>query len=122
FVLSGVVCLCLVPPRRAGVSAAVPRLGGGAGWWVGIGVLLELLSFAGSVVLFRTVFVHGPGRIGWRESYQITMAGLAATRLFAAAGVGGVVLTAWALRRSGMAPRVVASRMVAFIVLLYVVF
>ena len=34
------------------------------------------------------------------------MAGLAATRLFAAAGAGGVALTAWALRRSGMeAPR-----------------
>ena len=33
------------------------------------------------------------------------MAGLAATRLFAAAGAGGVALTAWALRRSGMEPR-----------------
>ena len=50
------------------------------------------------------------------------MAGLAATRLFAAAGAGGVALTAWALRRSGMEPRLVACRMVAFIVLLYVVY
>jgi uncharacterized membrane protein YbhN (UPF0104 family) len=122
FILSGVGFLYFVLPRLAGVSATLHRLAGGDSWWIGIGVLLELLSFAGYVVLFRTVFVRGPGRIGWRESYQITMAGLAATRLFAAAGVGGVVLTAWALRRSGMARRVVASRMVAFIVLLYVVF
>ena len=43
--------------------------------------------------------------IDYRESYLITMAGLAATRLFAAGGAGGVALTAWALRRSGMAPR-----------------
>ena len=50
------------------------------------------------------------------------MAGLVATRLFAAAGAGGVALTAWALRRSGMEPRVVAGRMVAFIVLLYVIY
>src|SRR5271166_3177171 len=50
------------------------------------------------------------------------MAGVAATRLFATAGAGGVALTAWALRRSGMEPRLVASRMVAFLVLLYVVF
>ena len=50
------------------------------------------------------------------------MAGLAATRLFATAGAGGVALTAWALRRSGMAPRLVACRMVAFMVLLYVVY
>ena len=40
--------------------------------------------------------------IDWRASYEITMAGVAATRLFAAAGAGGVALTAWALRRSGM--------------------
>ena len=33
---------------------------------------------------------------------KITMAGLAATRLFAAGGAGGVAVTAWALRRSGM--------------------
>ena len=50
------------------------------------------------------------------------MAGLAATRLFAAAGAGGVALTAWALRRSGMPARTVACRMTAFIVLLYSVF
>ena len=61
-------------------------------------------------------------RINWRESYQITMAGLAATRLFAAAGAGGIALTAWALRRSGMEPRLVACRMVAFIVILYTVY
>jgi uncharacterized membrane protein YbhN (UPF0104 family) len=50
------------------------------------------------------------------------MAGLAATRLFATAGAGGIALTAWALRRSGMEPRLVACRMVAFIVLLYVIY
>jgi uncharacterized protein (TIRG00374 family) len=60
--------------------------------------------------------------VGWRESYQITMAGLAATRLFAAAGAGGVALTAWALRRSGLEARLVAARMVAFLVLLYSVY
>ena len=70
--------------------------------------------------LFRAVFVRGGSPIGSRESYQITMAGLAATRLSAAGGAGGVALTAWALRRSGMEPRLVACRMVAFMVLLYV--
>jgi uncharacterized protein (TIRG00374 family) len=74
------------------------------------------------MMLFRAVFVRGDSRIGWRESYEITMAGVAATRLFAAAGSGGVALTAWALRRSGMERRVVACRMVAFMVLLYAVY
>jgi uncharacterized protein (TIRG00374 family) len=52
----------------------------------------------------------------------MTMAGLAATRLFAAGGAGGVALTAWALRRSGMERREVAERMIAFLVLLYGVY
>ncbi len=95
---------------------------GGDTWWIAIGVFLELLSFAGYVVLFRAVFVRGPSLIGWRESYQVTMAGLAATRLFATAGAGGIALTAWALRRSGMESRLVACRMVAFMVLLYVIY
>jgi uncharacterized membrane protein YbhN (UPF0104 family) len=122
FILSGVGFLYFVLPKLAGVGTTVHRIERGDSWWIAVGVVLELASFAGYVVLFRAVFVRGAGRIGWSESYQITMAGLAATRLFAAAGAGGVALTAWALRRSGMAPRLVACRMVAFIVLLYVVY
>ena len=61
-------------------------------------------------------------RIDWRASYEITMAGLAATRLFAAAGAGGVALTAWAVRRSGMEAGLVARRMIAFLVILYGVY
>jgi uncharacterized membrane protein YbhN (UPF0104 family) len=61
-------------------------------------------------------------RLNWRVSYEITMAGLAATRLFAAAGAGGIALTAWALRRSGMEPRLVGCRLVAFNVILYTVY
>lgn len=64
----------------------------------------------------------GAPRIGWRESYQITLASLAATRLFAAAGAGGMALTAWALRRAGLGPRTVAARMLAFLALLYGVY
>ena len=66
--------------------------------------------------------VRGESRIDWRESYEITMAGLAATRLFATAGAGGIALTAWALRRSGMEPRLVACRMIAFLAILYGVY
>jgi uncharacterized membrane protein YbhN (UPF0104 family) len=126
FVLTIVGFMYFVLPKLAGVGATLHHIENGDGWWIAIGVVLELLSFAGYVVLFRAVFVgrdaHPPGPIGWRESYQITMAGLAATRLFATAGAGGIALTAWALRRSGMEARLVACRMVAFIVLLYAVY
>ena len=126
FILAGVGFLYFVLPKLAGVGTTVHEIEGGDTWWIVIGVFLELLSFAGYIVLFRAVFVGigacPPGRIGWPESYEITMAGLAATRLFATAGAGGIALTAWALRRSGMEPRLVACRMVAFIVLLYVIY
>jgi uncharacterized membrane protein YbhN (UPF0104 family) len=122
FVLSAVAFLYFVLPKLAGFSSTAHRIESGDTWWIAIGVLLEICSFAGYVVLFRAVFVRDPSPIGWSESYQITMAGLAATRLFAAAGAGGIALTAWALRRSGMEARLVACRMVAFMVLLYVVY
>jgi uncharacterized protein (TIRG00374 family) len=122
FIVSSVAFLYFVLPKLAGLGTTAHRIERGDPWWIAIGVVLELCSFAGYVVLFQAVFVREPSRIGWRESYQITMAGLAATRLFATAGAGGVALTAWALRRSGMGPRVVACRIVAFLVVLYSVY
>jgi putative heme transporter len=122
FVASAVAFLYFVLPKLTSVGTTVHRIERGDTWWIVIGVVLELLSFGGYIVLFRSVFVSGQSRVGWRESYEITMAGLAATRLFAAAGAGGIALTAWALRRSGMEPRLVGCRMVAFMVLLYVVY
>ena len=76
--------------------------------------------FGGYVAMFRGVFIGaGSARIGWRASYQITMAGLAASRIFAAGGAGGLVLTAWALRRSGMGKRLVADKTLTFLILTY---
>ena len=122
FAVSIVAFLYLVLPKLAGVSEDVKRIEKGDKWWVAVGVAFEMVSFGGYIVLFRTVFARGRSRISWRVSYQITMAGLVATRLFAAGGAGGIALTAWALRRSGMEPRLVACRMVAFMVLLYAVY
>src|SRR5437764_11384336 len=87
--------------------------------WLAIALRLEALSFLGHVILFRAVFVEGSSRVGYGASYEITMPGHAATRLFGAAGAGGVALQLWALRRAGISSRTVAARMVAFLVLLY---
>ncbi len=122
FVVSTVAFLYFVLPKLLGLRDTWNRIQHGNGWWLALAAALEVCSFLGYVVLFRAVFVRGESRIDMRASYEITMAGLAATRLFASAGAGGIALTAWALRRSGMEPRIVACRMIAFMALLYAVF
>jgi uncharacterized protein (TIRG00374 family) len=122
FVVSSVLFLYFVLPKLLGLQQTWNRVQRGNLWWLGLGAVLEVCSFFGYVALFRAVFVRGDSRIDWRESYQITMAGLAATRLFASAGAGGIALTAWALRRSGMDARIAACRLIAFMVLLYAVY
>jgi len=122
FVISAVAFLYFVLPQISGVSETWHRIRKGDPWWLAVCLAFEAVSFAGYVWLFRTVFVRGESRINWTESYQITMAGLAATRLFAAGGAGGIALTAWALRRSGMERRMVACRMIGFMCLLYAVY
>lgn len=122
FVVSIVVFLYFGLPKLVGLGDTVRRLKEGNAWWLAFAAVLEALSFGGYIMLFRAVFVHRTSRINWNVSYQITMAGLAATRVFAAAGAGGIALTAWALRRSGMEPRLVASRMIGFNVLLYLIY
>jgi uncharacterized protein (TIRG00374 family) len=119
FVVSIVAFLYFVLPKLLGLKETWNRIQHGNPWWFALAALLEVLSFLGYVALFRAVFVRDAPRIRWSESYQITMASLAATRVFAAAGAGGMALTAWALRRAGLGPRTVAARMLAFLILLY---
>jgi uncharacterized membrane protein YbhN (UPF0104 family) len=122
FVVSALAFLYFVLPKLADLKDTWGRLDEGDPWWLAVAFVAESLSFVGYIWLFRTVFVRGEGRIDWRASYQITLAGVVATRLFAAAGAGGIALTAWAVRRSGMEARVVACRMIAFLGLLYTIF
>jgi uncharacterized protein (TIRG00374 family) len=122
FVVSVIAFLYFVLPKLLGFRQTWDRIQHGDPWWLGLAALLEVCSFGGYIVLFRAVFARGIPRIDWRASYEITMSGLAATRLFAAAGAGGIALTAWALRRAGMEPRVAACRLIAFMVLLYAVY
>ena len=116
------VFLYVVLPKLTGADNPVKRLKSGDRSWLIAAAGCELLSYAGYVLLFRAIFAERAPRIRWRESYLITMAGVAATRLLATAGAGGIALTAWALRRAGMERRAVGASMTTFMVLLYAVF
>jgi uncharacterized protein (TIRG00374 family) len=89
--------------------------------WIAIALAFAMAMFGAYVALFRGV-VGESVQLRWKDSYDITMAGLAATRLFSAGGAGGIVLTYWALRKAGMPRKDTAARMVAFLVLLYAVY
>ena len=117
-VIAAISLLYVVVPAIAGLKDTTGKLADADAPLLVIAALVECLSFASYVILFRGVFA-GPIDLGWRVSYLITMAGVAATRLLAAAGAGGVVLTVWALNRLGMGRREITSRESTFLVLLY---
>jgi len=121
-VLVGVAVVYIVVPQLPGVKHTWDQLGNGNAWWIGVALALEIASMGSYIALFHGVHVPRGSPITLRDSYKITMASLAATRLLAAGGAGGVALTAWSLRRSGMPRREVATRMIAFLVLLYGVY
>jgi uncharacterized protein (TIRG00374 family) len=127
-VLLVVVGLYFVLPKITETRDALGKIGDADPVWLTVALGFNLLSFVAYIALFAGV-VGGRNappqvreRLDWRASYQITLAGLAATRLFSAGGAGGIALTYWALRRAGMPRRETARRMVAFLVLLYSIY
>ncbi|MET0615519.1 MAG: lysylphosphatidylglycerol synthase transmembrane domain-containing protein [Thermoleophilaceae bacterium] len=122
-----IVAIYVLFPKIVGADEAVNNLDDAVWYWVIVAIGFNVVAFGAYVALFRGVLggtrdddVHR--RLDLRASYQITMAGLAATRIFSAAGVGGIVLTYWALRKAGVPRRRAACRMVAFLVLTYFVY
>src|ERR1035441_6516867 len=109
-IILSLVALYLLVPKLAGLHQTWGRLRHGDPLWLVVAAGMELLSIAGYAVLFRTVFGRGVPRLDWRASVQIPLAGIAAIRLFAAAGAGGVAVTAWALGRAGMEGHTTACR------------
>jgi uncharacterized protein (TIRG00374 family) len=116
------VAIYVLVPRLFDLQDAIDKIGEGDPLWISIGVAFCVLMFAAYTALFRGVVGEKVIHLEWGESYQITMAGLAATRLFSAGGAGGILLTYWALRKAGMERRQSVCRMVAFLVVLYSVY
>lgn len=118
-----VVAIYVVLPEVVGLDDALERFDDATWYWVLVALAFTGTAFVAYVMLFRGVVADGPERVrrrlDLRASYQITMAGLAATRIFSAAGAGGLVVTYWALSKAGMPRRRAACRMIAFLTLLY---
>ena len=116
------VAIYVLVPRLFDLQDAIGKIEDGDPVWIAVGIACCVAMFAAYVALFRGVVGEKVVHLEWGESYQITMAGLAATRLFSAGGAGGILLTYWALRKAGMERRQSICRMVAFLVVLYSVY
>ncbi|HEX6391378.1 MAG TPA: lysylphosphatidylglycerol synthase transmembrane domain-containing protein [Solirubrobacteraceae bacterium] len=122
FVLGALAFLYFVLPQLGDVRDTWGRLSEGEPGWLFVALLMQIASMGCYMVVFQDVHVPPGFPIKLKETYQITMASLAATRLFAAGGAGGVALTAWALRRAGLPRKDVATRMIAFLALTYAIY
>ena len=122
---TGVVVLVLLGgiyflfPKLVGLGDSLGRLDEADPLWIAIAAGFNVVAYATYIALFKAVVGGDALRLRWMETYEINMAGVAATLLFSAGGAGGIALTYWALRKAGMQRRDVARRMVAFVSLHY---
>lgn len=106
-------------PKLVGLGNALGKLDDADPIWIVVAIGFNIAAFATYIALFKAVVGGDALPLTWIETYEINMAGLAATLLFSAAGAGGIVLTFWALLKAGMQRHEVARRMVAFLTLHY---
>ena len=106
--LAALVLAALLAPGLDGVRDALrdadPR-------WIALAVVLELLSCASYVLMFRPIFCRA---MSWRTSAEIGGAELGMGSVVPASGIGGLALGAWILHRRGMSSERIARRSVAF--------
>jgi uncharacterized protein (TIRG00374 family) len=119
-VLALLIGIYFLFPKLVGLGSSLDRLGEAEALWIAVAIGFELTAVATYIVMFKAVVGGDALRLRWSETYEINLAGLAATRIFSAAGAGGIALTYWALRKAGMGRHEVARRMVAFLTLQYV--
>jgi uncharacterized protein (TIRG00374 family) len=103
--------LVLVAVLAPGLDAVREELADADARWLALGVLLELLSCASYVLMFRPVFCRA---MSWRTSGEIAGAELGMGSVVPASGLGGLALGAWILHRRGMEADRIARRSVAF--------
>jgi uncharacterized membrane protein YbhN (UPF0104 family) len=90
--------------------------------WVLAAIGFEVISFSGYIALLWMVGERATPRLDLRASAEVTLAGAAVTRLLPTGGAGGVALTLWAFRKTGMESGHATRTLLTFLVLLYAVF
>ncbi|HUB75313.1 MAG TPA: flippase-like domain-containing protein [Solirubrobacteraceae bacterium] len=101
-----------------GLDAAADRIAHASVAWTAAGVLLEVLSCLGYVVLFDLVFGRIAGAGGGRAlGSRLSLAELAVNSVVSVSGLAGIALGAWVLRARGVSVDRIARRSVLIFML-----
>jgi len=109
-VISAAAAFLLVP-ALAGVPA---RLARGCGGWIATAGVLELLSAAGFVVLFKLVFA---APIGWRPGAPAALRALGASTILPGGGLIGPSMGAWSTSASKPSIAQLTRSTITFVIL-----
>jgi uncharacterized protein (TIRG00374 family) len=108
----GIIAIfALVVLLAPGLGEVREKLEGIDPGWVAVAVVLEALSCASYVLMFRPIFCP---RMPWKMSWQISLSETGVGSLVPASGISGLALGAWVLRQAGMPAETIARRSVAF--------
>jgi uncharacterized protein (TIRG00374 family) len=113
-------------PALAGVRRSLDVIQEANYWWIAVACVCSLLTQAMYIVVFRYSVggVDGAAerKLGWKQSYEVTMASQAASTLVTAAGAGGIALFLWVLARAGFSKTEAVARTIAFLAFHYVIY
>lgn len=96
-----------------GLDEAADRITRAKILWVLAGIVLEVLSCLGYVLVFELVF----GRLGRSLSSRLSLAELAVNSVVSVSGIAGLALGGWVLRTKGISVERIARRSVLMFVL-----
>ena len=96
-----------------GLRAAAEQITDAKLGWVAAGIVLEVLSCVGYVVLFDLVFA----KLGRSLSSRLSLSELAVNSAVSVSGLAGIALGAWVLRSKGFSVERIAKRSVLIFVL-----
>ncbi|WP_169738301.1 lysylphosphatidylglycerol synthase transmembrane domain-containing protein [Patulibacter minatonensis] len=121
-ILVMIIVVRLLAPHVGFLNDTWQKVRTGDPVWLIVAVVLEGFSFAGYVYVFNATARRAGLMLPRFTSWRIVLAGVAATRLLATAGAGGIASTTFALRRHGLDARHAAATVAAQIAIIYVWF
>lgn len=115
--------LVLLLGKAAGYRQVLDALESASGPWLIGCLILEVASYAGYVVALRAIVAMDDGpRLSPGSATRVWLASIGATRIVSPAGVGGIAIIYWLLRRAGMAAGAAISRVLGFNILVFALF